>query len=213
MVRLLALVEGPTERNFGQKVLAPHFGHLGIEFHPRVIGKPGHKGGVRRWEPAKREIVGLIRQETTSVFTTMFDYYGLPNDWPGKRQVSLPALPAPGAVQKIEEAIEDEIRDELRPTHIRFLAYIALHEFEALLFSNTQVLANVTGDPGHQLKFDQIVADCGGCEQINEGPTTAPSKRIKSICRGYNKVVDGVVAAERMGLNAIRENVATSTSG
>ena len=65
MVRVLALVEGPTERNFGQKLIASHLGMLGIEFHPRVIGKPGHirwcrlvgscQEGTRRAHPTRAE--------------------------------------------------------------------------------------------------------------------------------------------------------------
>src|SRR5436309_1791269 len=109
MVRVLALVEGPTERNFGQRILAPHLGSLGIAFHPRVIGQPGHKGGVGPWERAKREIVHLIRQEPRSVFTTMFDFYALPQSWPGRKEVVQNGLKNLAAVSLIESRIGAEI--------------------------------------------------------------------------------------------------------
>ena len=87
MIRGLALVEGPTERNFGQQVLAPHLGHHGVSFSPKVIGKPGHKGGCR-WEVAKREILALIKQGP-QICTTMFDLYGLPDDWPSRARCKM----------------------------------------------------------------------------------------------------------------------------
>jgi hypothetical protein len=86
MVRVLAVVEGPTERDFCRTLLAPHLGGRNVDFSARVIGKPGHKGGVPNWERAKKEITELLR--TAPALTTMFDLYALPMSWPGRSEAA-----------------------------------------------------------------------------------------------------------------------------
>jgi len=206
MIRVLALVEGPTERNFGQQMLAPHLGHRGIAFSPKVIGKPGHKGGAR-WEVAKREIVALLKQ-TPGFCTTMFDFYGMPPDWPGRKEAKQEGLARLDAALKIERSIESEIAAAMNaaPGEIPFFAYLSLHEFEALLFSDPTQLASVTMQPGDADKFAAVVGDCSGCENINDDPKTAPSKRLLQIAPRYKKTTDGPVAAQRIGLQTMRHN-------
>lgn len=45
MVDLHIIVEGQTEQTFVRELLAPHLGHHGVFAVPRLVGKPGHKGG------------------------------------------------------------------------------------------------------------------------------------------------------------------------
>ena len=207
MARVLALVEGPTERNFSQRVLAPHLGYLGVELHPRVIGKPGHKGGVGPWDRCKREILALVRQEPQSLVTTMFDFYALPRDWPGRQEALDAGLRHLEAVLFVERRIDEALRAELSGSgpEARLLVYLSLHEYEALLFSEPAALAGVTGGSGHAEAFQEVLDECGECEKINDRWETAPSRRISSIAPGYSKAVDGVTAAERIGLTRIRE--------
>lgn len=206
MARVLALVEGPTERNFGQKLLAAHLGYFGIEYHPRVIGKPGHKGGVGAWERAKREILALMRQEPMSTVTTMFDFYALPTDWPGREDARKAGLANVDAVSFVETRIREAVLVELKVggQEPRFIPYLSLHEYEALLFSDPAALASVTQGANHATQFQAVLDECGECERINDHPETAPSKRILKIARGYEKTVDGITAAERIGLPAMR---------
>ena len=206
MVRVLALVEGKTERLFGQQVLAPHLGYHNVSYHPRVIGTAGHKGGVGPWDRAKREIANLIRREPASYITTMFDLYGLPSSWPGRQEVVSKKVKHDAAVALIETRIGEAIRAEFAGASVepRFMPYLSQHEYEALLFSDPAVLAGVTQGPGDAAAFQSVLDECGGCERINDHPDTAPSKRIKAIAPAYVKAVDGITAAQRMGLNSIR---------
>lgn len=206
MVRILALVEGPTERNFSQRILAPHLGGLGVAFHPRVIGQPGHKGGVGSWERARKEICNLIRQEPNSVFTTMFDLYALPTSWPGRQEATSNGLKYADAVLFIEARISEAIKAEFDSSgpNIRFFPYLSQHEFEALLFSNPMILAEVVQRAECGEIFQAILDECGECEKINDSHDTAPSKRILRIAPQYSKTVDGIAAAERIGLSALR---------
>lgn len=73
----------------------------------------------------------------------------------------------------------------LRPE--RFVPYIQLFEFEALLFADPAAMAQTFGDPNLESVFAGVVDECGGCEQINDGPETAPSKRIARAFPAYQK--------------------------
>lgn len=206
MPRVLALVEGPTERNFGQRLLAAHLEALGIAYCPRVIGKPGRKGGGLEWGRAKRELLGLIRQEPLSVVTTMFDFYALPPSWPGRQEARERGLTRRTAAEFVETRIANDILAQIQNagSPLNFIPYLSLHEYEALLFSDPQALASVTQGRDHAIRFQNIVDECGGCEEINDNYETAPSKRILQIAPTYDKTVDGITAAARMGLDRIR---------
>jgi hypothetical protein len=206
MVRVLAVVEGPTERNFGWEILASHLTNFDVEFHPRVIGNAGHKGGVGPWERARRNICALIRQEPSAVVTTMFDHYALPTSWPGKAASKARNLTHDAAVALIEGEIETAIRAEFDQSGppIRFIPYLSQHEFEALLFSGPEEVVDVLNCRSQLEVIRSAVTDCGGCERVNDNPETAPSKRIVGIARRYKKPVDGVTIANRIGLPRIR---------
>src|SRR2546423_1822386 len=82
--RVLAVVEGQTEFSVLNSTVVPHLSGFGVYLYPKVVGKPGHKGGVyREFETVAKEILNLFKQEPTSVVTTFFDFYCLPEDWPG----------------------------------------------------------------------------------------------------------------------------------
>ena len=85
MSRVLMLVEGPTERAIVDHVFAPVLGAKGLFLFPKVVGKPGHKGG-NKFAAVRRELKALYNQEPNSIVTMLFDYYGLPDDWPGLRE-------------------------------------------------------------------------------------------------------------------------------
>ena len=206
MSRVRALVEGQTEQAFVRAVLAPHLGACGVSITATMIGKPGRRGGVRPWPVVRNDILATLKQDNAICCTMMFDYYGLPPDWPGrsearrKRQVSTKA-------EAIEQAIYADVCDELGESFdgARFLPYIQMHEFEALLFSDTGVLAEAMQRPHLRSRLDAIVQECGKPEGIDDDPETAPSKRIRTIVSGYQKVLHGIIAAKRIGLPAMRE--------
>ncbi len=77
--RVLILVEGTTEQAIVNQVLVPALAVNGVYLHARVVGKPGHKGG-NKFATVRRELRNLLRQESTSTVTMLFDYYGLYDD-------------------------------------------------------------------------------------------------------------------------------------
>lgn len=86
----------------------------------------------------------------------------------------------------------------------RFVPYVAMHEFEALLFSDCAAF-------GRSIDREDLVPDLEGIrrafanpEEIDDSPTGAPSKRIVRLVTGYNKPIYGNVAALAIGVETMR---------
>ncbi len=204
MNRVLILVEGQTEKKFVKEIMSPGLAPKNVFLTARLTGKPGHKGGVRQYQSIRKEIIALLNQNNSVYCTTMFDYYGLPKNWPGRAQVqglSLHQIP-----KVIETAIHEDIINTMGESfdRRRFIPYIQMHEFEALLFSNPDVLAETIQQPALSEIFQSIVENSGSPEAINDNPETAPSKRILALYSGYQKVLHGSISAQRIGLTAMR---------
>src|SRR4030042_3683430 len=140
MVRVHVLVEGEAEETFARDVLAPHLTPYEIYLLPRRLGKPRHKRGICRYPLAQREILITLKQDTHAFCTTMFDYYGMPLDWPRREE----AKQEPCAERRVmvENGMLADISGQLgsRFNCSRFVPYVQMHEFEALLFSDPGML-------------------------------------------------------------------------
>jgi len=204
-VRVLAFVEGQTEEKFIREIVSPLLASRDVFISATTPGPRRAQGGVQNWGRTKRELLRYLKEDTGRFVTTMFDYYGLPSDWPGKDGARREERIATRA-ETIEQAIHTDVCAELGESFdgARFLPYIQMHEFEALLFSDTKVLAEAVPRPDFQASFDAIVQECGEPEGIDDGPETAPSKRICRLVPGYQKIVHGNNAAKGIGLATMR---------
>lgn len=208
MIDLAIIVEGPTEERFVQRVLAPSLWVRNISAWPVLPGQGEHRrGGAWAWRDVRRDVHRLLAQRQDRYCAIMFDYYGLPQDWPGRKEAA--ACPPGDRGRVVEAALRSDaiaaFEGLLRAA--RFLPHIQLHEYEARLFSDCEALSHVTGVSAGLLR--QVVDECGSPEQIDDGRETAPSKRLDRLCRsntnrGYRKTTDGVTAAERMSLETMR---------
>ena len=209
MVRVIALVEGQTEEAFVRRLLAPKLSVHGVAIWATTYGRRRSHGGVPRWARAKRELLRLVKEDTGRRVTTMFDYYRLPSDWPGREVVDGGSTSA--KAQILERAMQRRITDSLGddPGLSRFIPYIQMHEFEALLFSEPSTLGEVLARDAHPQRtiraLRQVADNFPTPEEIDEGATTAPSKRIRSLAEHYQKVTDGNLAATRIGLESMRQ--------
>lgn len=90
----------------------------------------------------------------------------------------------------------------------RFLSYISMHEFEALLYSEPAVLANEIGVEKNEI--ENILAEYQqNPEEINQDPELAPSKRLLALApKKYHKVRMGKVISEAIGIERIRSKCA-----
>ena len=209
MTRLLVHVEGPTEEVFVNEVLAPHLYAAGWQaVSARILGSArsrGRRGGIRPWEGARRDIQRHLREDPACHVTTLVDYYALPEDWPGRAESPRfhSALEKVGHVEAqvgadLSRAMGDGFRAD------RFLPFIAMHEFEAWLFSDCTAFSRGVGLPGLASALQAVRDGFATPEDINDSPETAPSKRILALFPRYNKPLYGNTAALEIGLAKIR---------
>lgn len=188
-------MEGPTEEKFVKELIAPAFGTLGVSIVATTYGRPRRQGGVPAWGKAKREILGLLKQDTGRHVTTMFDYFRMPLDWPGRRAAV--AEPYGERADMVEEQMRAGIATAMegKSATCRFIPYVQMHEFEALLFSNPELLGEVVSRDRYPKRLirelERIANAFRTPEEIDDGPMSAPSKRILALATEYQKVTDG----------------------
>ena len=210
MTRLLVHVEGDTEEAFVRDVLSGHLYNLGYtavsarmmgEALPRVL-----RGGIVSWRIARREIVSRLLEDSELIVSTMVDYYGMPNDWPGRADATASGLATAELAALIEDAMLEDVRSRMdRNFNVnRFVPYVMMHEFEAMLFSDCDRFAYAVGSPHLSRDFQRIRDAFANPEDIDDSPTSAPSKRIELLLPAYQKPTMGVQAAQNIGLDAIR---------
>ena len=196
MSRVLVFVEGQTEETFVRDLLVPYFSRLGIYLTPILAQtSPGHKGGIVSYGKVKHQLTRLCRQDQGAYVTTMMDYYGLPNDFPG---LDGRVADAHEQVMRLELALQQDIDAP------NFIPNLMLHEFEALLFSAPEKIAEWLDDQALLAPMAAIRGAFATPEHINNSPQTAPSKRILALVPHYKKTVDGPLIAEDIGLDTIR---------
>lgn len=201
MSRLNIVVEGQTEETFVRDLLAPHLGQHNIFATARSVetGRHRQRGGLVGYIKAKRDIQTWLKQDKQAFVSTMFDYYALPGDFPQPTSPRGQASAIDWAI-KLEHALAVDINDS------RFIPYLQVHEFEALLFSDVQKTGNTLGASRAQLEVLQSIrAGFQTPEHINDSPHTAPSKRLVELFPKYDKPVFGSLATSHIGLGTIRQ--------
>lgn len=207
--RVQAVVEGETEQSFVRDILACHLVLKNVHIEPILPGKKLKHEGARKWESACRDICNVLK--SGRMCTTMFDYYGLPRDWPGRQQAN--ALAYAEKASHIETALSNCIAAELGSSFnpARFIPYVQMHEFEAILFSNTAVFCERARQlhasplaPDLREQLEGILEEAGDPEKINDNYDTCPSRRIKGLIPRYRKPLYGTDIAEAIGLEKIR---------
>lgn len=205
------LCEGQTEERFVSKVMKPYLKDYGIVLKPRILltsKKKNQRGGMINYSQAKRDVENWIsenrnRKSETHYYTTMFDFYALPSDFPCMDEIEK-YTDAYGKVSAVERAMAEKFQVS------NFVPYIQLHEFEALLFSDISKIVDRFPKQERTITNLQKVLDgCNGNpELVNTGRTTAPSKRITAVVEEsrkykYHKVQDGVNIACRIGIDVM----------
>lgn len=208
------LCEGQTEQGFVEDVLRPYLQARGITGVKSILittnKKKNARGGMLSYKDAERDI-NILRQTKQDneyechLFTTMFDLYALPDDFPGFAEAST-IYDSYVRVKALEKSFSETISEK------RFVPYIQLHEFEALLFCGISHLSKLY--PGCEKRCEQLTKDLqkvGNPELIDNGPTTAPSKRIIKAVEGekrthynYNKPATGKAITKEIGIDELR---------
>lgn len=201
---IVVIVEGKTEEIFIRDMVCPYLVSRGISITPILISKPGQKGGDVKFARAKNDI-GLHLKQRQDTFLTLFvDYYGIKGDWPGLAEARKQSSPGDKAAV-INSATKTQVNELFADygSGRRFISYICIHEFEALLFSEPAVLAGQLHVP--QRRIDKILAECKEPENIDDSPDSAPSKRLEALSDRFKKTTTGIAVARAIGLRKIRE--------
>lgn len=199
------LCEGQTEERFVKEVLAPYLQQFNIFPKPILLltsKKKNARGGMISYAQAKRDLSILFKRHTDNasehhVFTTMFDFYALPDDFPGTTDY-MGWQDVRSHLASLERKFATDI------AHEAFIPYIQLHEFEALLFVDITKLVLEYPKCADSINGLKAQTDAyGDPEMINNGPETAPSKRIiKTLEKeyNYNKVQSGSAITSNIGI-------------
>ena len=218
-MRLLVHVEGATEASFVDEVLAPHLvrhGYLSVV--ARLIGgrhSRASRGGGVSWPSVRRGILRHLKEDRQALVTTMVDYYGMPrsqsNQWPGR--VLAATRPLAERAATVQDAVAEDVASGMGHDfdRRRFVPYVSMHEFEALLFADCEGFANAVGKPDIATELQRILEQFGNPEEIDDSPQSHPSERIREILPGYDKVANGVAAIQAMDLATIRHRCANFT--
>lgn len=210
------LCEGQTEQGFADKVLKPYLQAQGITSVKSTMVTTNRKmniqGGMLSYQQAKQDLSILFKSNlddeyTSHFFTTMFDFYALPNDFPNYSE----AIKIQDKYQMID-SVEVSFANDIN--ECRFIPYIQLHEFEALVFCGIEYLKELYPECDKSVKIlNTVLADFDNPELINHGSSTAPSKRIIHAIESeakqkykYNKPKSGTFVTENVGIDKLRHD-------
>ncbi len=200
MKKLFIIVEGQTELEFVKQVLMPYFQIFEVyEVIPYCVrtSKTG-KGGIINYKHIKNDIQKVLDNKNKNVIVTTFiDFFRIPTNFPNYN-LSMKEISSIDKVSKLEGFFGQDINDK------RFVPYIQLHEFEALLFSSNRGFEKYEEEKIY-FKTKEIIEAFKNPEDINSSPQTAPSKRLLSINPKYKKVIDGNIIALEIGIKTILE--------
>ena len=214
MVRVQILVEGKTEGSFIKRILSSYLGHIHLQ--PIL---PGRIGGNIRYSRVEKDLVKAIKASSLSstvYVSTAFDYQGIGADWPGldliKEKTEGGNMLKPteiGDILRNEtiKRIKEHLLLEKKDVEMsRFIPYFQIHEFEALLFSDIDLLVRGIDK---NISADEIKKQIGDLipEEINKD--TPPSKIIKQLYeendQKYRKLITALGVAAQITIPKMRE--------
>ena len=202
MKRIIIICEGPTEKEFCEKLLAPYLWQQEVDIQAPLIKISG--GGIVKWDYLRRQVENHLKESSSVFVSTLIDYYGLYQKY---------NFPKWGEGNKIndkndrmlflEKAMNKDISESLQ---YRFIPYLQLHEFEALLFIDLQTFYEQV--PRSDLvgidELEDTFAKYINPEMINNSKDTSPGHRLERIIKGYKKPLYGHYLAEAIGIERIR---------
>lgn len=183
LTRVIVFAEGKNEMKFLKYCLAPFLIKKNINITCIDLQ------GKIKFDRVKQIIKFQLKKDRGVYVTTMLDYYGIDADWPGvqdlqqKKSRGIKMTPI-----QIGQALRDSFIGKLKETEsdnqamfTRLIPYFQVHEFEALLFSDLQVLERVT-----EVSITDINKKIDGLapEEINDVKETAPKSRLLSLFTG-----------------------------
>lgn len=198
---LYILGEGPTEEQFVNEVLRKYFYDRSI-YDVRCIlmeTSRGHKGGAVSFQRLKYNVEQLLNNQKDIIVTSLIDFFRLHSDFPKYDEAK---SKFPTDKMKRVAFLESQISESINSS--RFVPYIQLHEFEGILFSSNDGFDFLPNIPQNNRKLlEDAVNMYENPELINDGPFSAPSKRLEELIPGYQKPLHGSLIAEIITVDKI----------
>ncbi|MDO4888756.1 MAG: DUF4276 family protein [Actinomycetaceae bacterium] len=202
--RIALLVEGQTEEAFVNTLLAPSALSREVFLTPIVVKTSATPTGSRKggggWKGYDSMLIELLRQPHWHRVGLMIDYYGYPPGAPGRDQ------------RRFDTGNRRQLTEELTSHYgspaaaDRFHPLIVKHEFESLVLAAIDAGAGDGVMPGKALRsLRAAIKQAGAPEDVNDGASTSPSKRIEHAYPRYSKTLDGIRLIEEVGLTAVLE--------
>jgi hypothetical protein len=198
MKTVIIICEGPTEEVFCSNLLSQYLQNS-CRIEIRLLG------GNCNWQRIRDMAEKALKQQKNALVTTFFDYYGVktkkfPN-W--KETVGINKANVRERIEILENGMIEEIDSNLR---YRFIPYVQLHEFEALLFNNIEVFDEMFEfEQYDRAELLNVFNEFPDPEMIDQGTETSPSHRLIKIIPAYRKVIQGNAIAEKIGIEQIRQ--------
>lgn len=206
-MRVLIYVEGQTEEVFINNCLAPYLRNFNIFMTPIVVSTKillnGGKivggltnGNLPTFLQELNKLILTVGQD--GIVTTFIDYYAIPSEFPGYK-----ILPAAVSSETKVDFLQNKL-SEYYNFDPKFLPYIMMHEFEALLFSHPCGFQNYL-DPskGDINSLVNIVKTYDNPELINDLRETSPSHRILNAYPSFKKPLLGNMIALEIGIDQL----------
>lgn len=192
---LYIIVEGQTEEEFIKSLLRPYLQSFNILVDVRPIKiqtSKGHKGGFVNYLHLKNDILKLLKQQKEIIVTMFVDFFRIPDNVPNYK-ICVNNAQTLAKINCLEQGIKNDINN------YRFIPYIQLHEFEALLFSSNKGFERYF-EINQYSETEKTIKSYSNPENINSNPETTPSKRLLKIKPSYDKVVEGNIIAIEIGI-------------
>lgn len=209
VVILNVLCEGQSEQIFARKVLNKYLQPFNIIVRTNLLvtnKKKNATGGMIDFAHVNRDFRNMVNtcHDTgyeTNYFTTMFDLYALPKDFPGYNSTNADPY-------QYVSNIEDELYRTFNCP--KFIPYIQLHEFETLILCNPNKLKQEYPKTAREIeRMDKQwrTQYNNNPELVNTSYKTAPSRRITKALEGkykYNKPMMAEMVTTDIGIDALR---------
>lgn len=193
MKQILFLVEGKTEKLFCEDELIKYFKQPNYFLTASILLQGGYHSLYKTVKEVNHKIKSFSHFDKVIL---VYDYYGL---HPTFKEGMNSKFTLSEKIEFIRNKFSKEIQAE------NFYFYIQVHEFEAILFSDTEELVNhFSLEKGKELEIILNKAN-NNPELINDSTETAPSKRLVTLFPEFTKTIDGITLVNKIGIKKIRE--------
>ncbi len=205
MASIFLIVEGQTEERFYKDLFANSF----PQHYFYVVVMPNKKNAYRRKEKGGSVSYELCIKNIKRFFNSsshcekiilIYDYYGLHDSFREHFDGSETTLD--NKITSIRNRLESEINSP------KFSFVLQVHEFEALMFSQPEKIAEQFDKPHITKELNKILTNFNNNpELINNSSDTSPSRRIISFFPQYEfgKTTDGISIVTNIGIPKIRQ--------